>query len=183
MSYLLNHDDLESLLLGACFFGSGGGGTLTSARSLLAQFHAGDYYPRAQVRVVSVDEATDGDTVMVAYLGSPVAINGAHFPHGPVGAVIAVRERLAREKRTLSYLAPPESGALGFLVACLVAAHLGLAVIDAESCLSWQGLRCEVCYRVCPVKGTAITIQNHPRQISKHALFVPIVHSQACTAD
>jgi ferredoxin-type protein NapG len=58
---------------------------------------------------------------------------------------------------------------------------MGLAVIDAESCLSWQGLRCEICYRVCTVKGTAITIQNHPRQISKHALFVPIVHSQACT--
>jgi heterodisulfide reductase subunit A-like polyferredoxin len=53
--------------------------------------------------------------------------------------------------------------------------------IDAESCLSWQGLRCEVCYRVCPVKGAAITIQNHPRQTSKHALFVPMVHSEACT--
>ncbi|NVI81723.1 DUF917 domain-containing protein [Janthinobacterium sp. BJB401] len=132
MSYVLNHDDLESLLLGACFFGSGGGGTLTSARSLLAQFHAGDYYPDAQVRVVSVDEATEGETVMVAYLGSPVAINGAQFPQGPVDAVIAVRERLALENRTLAYLAPPESGALGFLVACLVAAHLGLAVIDAD---------------------------------------------------
>ncbi|MFP5380667.1 MAG: ferredoxin-type protein NapG [Gammaproteobacteria bacterium] len=60
-------------------------------------------------------------------------------------------------------------------------ARMGLAVIDAESCLSWQGLRCEVCYRVCPVKDTAITIQNHPRQLSKHAMFVPIVHSQACT--
>ncbi|WP_425253916.1 DUF917 family protein [Janthinobacterium sp. NFX145] len=132
MSYVLNHDDLESLLLGACFFGSGGGGTLTSARSLLAQFHAGDYYPDAQVRVVSVDEATDGETVMVAYLGSPVAINGAQFPQGPVDAVIAIRERLALENRTLAYLAPPESGALGFLVACLVAAHLGLAVIDAD---------------------------------------------------
>jgi ferredoxin-type protein NapG len=34
---------------------------------------------------------------------------------------------------------------------------------------------------VCPVKDTAVTIQNHPRQTSKHALFVPIVHSQACT--
>ena len=60
-------------------------------------------------------------------------------------------------------------------------ARMGLAVIDTESCLSWQGLRCEVCYRVCPVKGDAITVQNHPRQTSKHAMFVPIVHSQACT--
>jgi ferredoxin-type protein NapG len=60
-------------------------------------------------------------------------------------------------------------------------ARMGLAVIDEEACLSWQGLRCEVCYRVCPVKGSAISIRNHPRQTSKHAMFVPIVHSDACT--
>ena len=73
------------------------------------------------------------------------------------------------------------TGALDPQLKDISKARMGLAVIDAESCLSWQGLRCEVCYRVCPVKGTAITIQNHPRQTSKHALFVPIVHSQACT--
>lgn len=73
------------------------------------------------------------------------------------------------------------TGALDLKLKDIAKARMGLAVIDAESCLSWQGLRCEVCYRVCPVKGTAITIRNHPRQTSKHALFVPIVHSQACT--
>lgn len=73
------------------------------------------------------------------------------------------------------------TGALAHELKDIARARMGLAVIDAESCLSWQGLRCEVCYRVCPLKGTAITIQNHPRQISKHALFVPIVHSQDCT--
>jgi ferredoxin-type protein NapG len=73
------------------------------------------------------------------------------------------------------------TGALDPQLKDIAQARMGLAVIDAESCLSWQGLRCEICYRVCPVKGTAITIQNHPRQTSKHALFVPIVHSQACT--
>lgn len=59
--------------------------------------------------------------------------------------------------------------------------RMGLAVVDAENCLSWQGLRCEVCYRICPVKGEAITIDPHPRGISKHAVFVPVVHSEACT--
>jgi ferredoxin-type protein NapG len=60
-------------------------------------------------------------------------------------------------------------------------ARMGLAVIDAENCLSWNGLRCEVCYRVCPVKGRAITIDPHPRKISRHAVFVPVIHSDACT--
>ena len=73
------------------------------------------------------------------------------------------------------------TGALDPALTDIGKARMGLAVIDAESCLSWQGLRCEVCYRVCPVKGAAITIQNHPRRTSKHALFVPTVHSEACT--
>jgi ferredoxin-type protein NapG len=58
---------------------------------------------------------------------------------------------------------------------------MGLAVVDAENCLSWQGLRCEVCYRVCPLKGKAITVDPHPRKLSKHAVFVPVIHSDACT--
>ena len=60
-------------------------------------------------------------------------------------------------------------------------ARMGLAVIDIENCLSWLGLRCELCYRVCPLMDKAITIETHPRQTSKHAMFVPLVHSDACT--
>ncbi|MCB1734853.1 MAG: ferredoxin-type protein NapG [Gammaproteobacteria bacterium] len=59
--------------------------------------------------------------------------------------------------------------------------RMGLAIIDIENCLSWQGLRCEICYRDCPIKDKAISIENHPRKISKHAFFVPLVHSDACT--
>ncbi|MEJ2308401.1 MAG: ferredoxin-type protein NapG [Gammaproteobacteria bacterium] len=60
-------------------------------------------------------------------------------------------------------------------------ARMGLAVIDIEHCLSWQGLRCEICHRECPVKEKAITVEHNPRKLSKHAMFVPIVHSDACT--
>jgi ferredoxin-type protein NapG len=59
--------------------------------------------------------------------------------------------------------------------------RMGLAVIDIENCLSWQGLRCEICHRECPVKDKAITVEHHPRRLSKHAMFVPLVHSDACT--
>jgi ferredoxin-type protein NapG len=60
-------------------------------------------------------------------------------------------------------------------------ARMGLAAIDAANCLSWNGLRCEVCYRVCPLAGTAITIDAHPRRLSKHAVFVPVIHPASCT--
>ncbi|MBC3954194.1 DUF917 domain-containing protein [Pseudomonas triticifolii] len=135
MTFELDGQDLAALALGGCFFGSGGGGTLSSAKGLLEHFREGSYYPSDKVQVVSVEEAcrsAEGDTVMVAYMGSPQAINGSAYPLGPVGATEYVRDRLAKEGRKLAYIVPPESGALGFVVACLVAARLGLKVIDAD---------------------------------------------------
>ncbi|OAJ59038.1 hypothetical protein A6V36_28720 [Paraburkholderia ginsengiterrae] len=132
MAYELHREDLEPLLLGAAFFGSGGGGTIESARHLAAHFVAGDYYPTDTVKVVSVEEATEGAAVMVAYLGAPEAINTATYPLGPVTAAKNVQDRLDLKPTRLAYVMPPESGALGFTVAVLVAAKLGLAVIDAD---------------------------------------------------
>jgi ferredoxin-type protein NapG len=62
-------------------------------------------------------------------------------------------------------------------------ARMGLAaLIDQETCLNFQGLRCDVCYRVCPLIDEAITLEmlHNPRS-GKHALFLPTVHSDACT--
>ena len=59
--------------------------------------------------------------------------------------------------------------------------RMGLAVIDMETCISDLGLRCEICHRVCPVQNSAITIEHHPRNTSKHAMFIPLVHSSDCT--
>ncbi|MDT8387242.1 MAG: ferredoxin-type protein NapG [Thiogranum sp.] len=62
-------------------------------------------------------------------------------------------------------------------------ARMGLAVlIDQENCLNFQGLRCEVCYSVCPSIDKAITLERHhnPRS-DKHAVFIPVVHSGHCT--
>ena len=62
-------------------------------------------------------------------------------------------------------------------------ARMGLAVlIDQETCIAFQGLRCEVCYNVCPVRGKAITLEFQPNKRSgRHALFIPVVHSEHCT--
>lgn len=62
-------------------------------------------------------------------------------------------------------------------------ARMGLAVlIDQENCLNFQGLRCDVCYRVCPLIGEAITLEpNHNQRTGRHTRFLPVVHSDACT--
>ncbi|MEL0583504.1 MAG: ferredoxin-type protein NapG [Candidatus Thiodiazotropha sp. (ex. Lucinoma kazani)] len=61
--------------------------------------------------------------------------------------------------------------------------RMGLAVvIDQESCIAFHGLRCEVCFNVCPIRGRAISLDiQHNTRSGKHALFIPVVHSEACT--
>ncbi|MFK5894097.1 MAG: ferredoxin-type protein NapG [Pseudomonadota bacterium] len=61
--------------------------------------------------------------------------------------------------------------------------RMGLAVVvDHETCIAFLGLRCEVCFNVCPVQGKAITLDmRHNRRSGKHAEFIPVVHSDACT--
>jgi ferredoxin-type protein NapG len=74
------------------------------------------------------------------------------------------------------------TGALDPALTDIEQADMGLAVlVDQENCLSYRGLRCEICHRECPVQNEAITVANHPRKVSKHAIFVPVVHSDACT--
>ena len=60
---------------------------------------------------------------------------------------------------------------------------MGLAVVvDQETCIAFQGLRCEVCFNVCPLRAKAISLEyQHNDRSGKHALFIPVVHSDACT--
>jgi ferredoxin-type protein NapG len=62
-------------------------------------------------------------------------------------------------------------------------AKMGLAQItDQSACIAFLGLRCEVCYNVCPVRGKAITLERqHNARSGKHALFIPVLHFDACT--
>lgn len=62
-------------------------------------------------------------------------------------------------------------------------ARMGLAVlVDQETCIAFLGLRCEVCFNICPIRGDAITLDyQHNTRSGKHALFIPVVHSDACT--
>jgi ferredoxin-type protein NapG len=62
-------------------------------------------------------------------------------------------------------------------------ARMGVAVLaDQENCLNFLGLRCDVCYRVCPVIDKAITLEkvSNPRS-DRHAMLLPTVHAEHCT--
>ncbi|HUH59604.1 MAG TPA: ferredoxin-type protein NapG [Candidimonas sp.] len=75
------------------------------------------------------------------------------------------------------------TGALDHALTDIDEARMGLAVlIDEENCLNFLGLRCDVCYRVCPVIDKAITLERtHNPRSDRHAMLLPTVHSDHCT--
>lgn len=75
------------------------------------------------------------------------------------------------------------TGALDHQLTDIAKARMGVAVlIDQENCLNFLGLRCDVCYRVCPVIDQAITLEKHSNPRSdRHAMLLPTVHAEACT--
>jgi len=75
------------------------------------------------------------------------------------------------------------TGALDRELTDIAQSRMGLAaLVDQESCLNFLGLRCDVCYRVCPVIDKAITLElRHNPRSDRHALLLPTVHSDACT--
>lgn len=62
-------------------------------------------------------------------------------------------------------------------------AEMGLAVLlDQETCLAYQGLRCEVCYRACPKIGKAVALIFRPNErTGRHSYFLPVINSEFCT--
>lgn len=75
------------------------------------------------------------------------------------------------------------TGALDHKLTDIGKARMGLAVlVDHETCLNFLGLRCDVCYRVCPVIDEAITLERqHNPRTGAHTMFLPTVHSEHCT--
>lgn len=60
--------------------------------------------------------------------------------------------------------------------------QMGVAVLDTQNCLAYMRLRCDVCYRVCPLIDKAITLEyKNNQRTGTHAFLLPIVHNDACT--
>ena len=57
----------------------------------------------------------------------------------------------------------------------------GLAVIDEDLCIAFQGMRCEVCYRTCPLIDQAISIDYRLREGDAiHSVFAPVIDEEQC---
>ncbi len=114
------------------------------------------------------------DTLKLARFGEPVALGTPWFEARKVPCEMC---------EDIPCVAACPTGALDHALADITQARMGLALItDQEACIAFQGLRCEVCFNVCPVRGKAITLElQHNRRSGKHARFIPVVHASDCT--
>ena len=114
------------------------------------------------------------NTLKLSGFGDPVATGTPYFSARSVPCEMC---------EDIPCVAACPTGALDKQLKNIVDARMGLAVlIDHENCLNWQGLRCDVCYRVCPVIDKAITLEPQQNvRTGKHSLFIPVVHADACT--
>ena len=114
------------------------------------------------------------DTLRLAELGDGVPTGTPYF---------VAREVPCEMCEDIPCVKACPTGALDPALTDINKARMGLAVlVDQENCLNFRGLRCDVCYRVCPLINKAITLeQRHNRRTGKHAMLIPTVHSDACT--
>ncbi len=114
------------------------------------------------------------DTLKLARFGEPVALGTPWFEARKVPCEMC---------EDIPCVAACPTGALDHSLTDITRARMGVALItDQEACIAFQGLRCEVCFNVCPVRGKAITLElQHNRRSGKHARFIPMVHSSDCT--
>jgi ferredoxin-type protein NapG len=114
------------------------------------------------------------NTLRLAELGEAVAIGTPYF------VARAIPGEMCED---IPCVKACPTGALNHELTEITEARMGLAVlVDQETCLNFLGLRCDVCYRVCPLLDEAITLDaQHNRRTDKHTKFLPVVHSDYCT--
>ena len=113
-------------------------------------------------------------TLKLADLGDPVATGTPYF---------TARQVPCEMCEDIPCVKACPTGALDRKLTDISKARMGLAVLaDQENCLNFLGLRCDVCYRVCPLIDQAITLESrHNPRSDRHAMLLPTVHSDACT--
>ncbi len=114
------------------------------------------------------------DTLKLAQITDPIANGTPYF---------IARDVPCEMCEDIPCVAACPSGALDQALDDIDDARMGLAVlIDQETCLNFLGLRCDVCYRVCPSIDEAITLEmERNTRTGHHARFLPTVHSDKCT--
>jgi DUF917 family protein len=127
MSFELAVSDLGDLVRGAALLGTGGGGDPQIGQTLVAEAMRGG----GPIRLLDKDDLDDDSFVIpTAMMGAP-SVLVERLPRGtePVDALRALERHLGRRATATM---PIESGGINSTIPLLVAAHLGIPVVDAD---------------------------------------------------
>ncbi len=128
MPTTLSFDDLDNLIDGAAFLGSGGGGPLPLARKLLDYAREHELMPQL---IEWSEIPSDARIATVAGIGSPcaaAAVN-APFTEAPQRIFKALEQALGHP---LDGIVPGETGPMNSLIPMVVAAQLGKPVLNGD---------------------------------------------------
>lgn len=128
MSRTLTVSDLENIALGACLFGGGGGGPISGAQPLIDYMSTQGLSPT----LWAIDELPGTLAAgVVAGIGAPdAAVHGPAFTEAPQQAFKQLATTCGSD---LQAVLPGETGAMNSIIPALVAAQLGLALVDVDS--------------------------------------------------
>ncbi|WAH37155.1 DUF917 domain-containing protein [Alicyclobacillus dauci] len=146
---------LEALSIGAAILGTGGGGDPLIGK-LMAQQAIAEYGP---VELVSLDEIDDTDVVFpVAMMGAPTVFL-EKVPAGEEG-YMAVQRMERHLGKKVTALCPIECGGMNSMIPFVVAARMGLPVVDGDGMgRAFPELQMET-FHVLGVSGTPACIAD-----------------------
>lgn len=128
MPTVLSFEDLENLIEGAAFMGSGGGGPLPLARRLLAAMKQQDMKPTL---VEWAELPANYRVATTAGIGSPNAAESVQSPFtiAPKRMIEALENALGH---SIECVIPGETGPMNSLIPMMAAAQLGKPVLNGD---------------------------------------------------
>ncbi|MBE3022425.1 ferredoxin-type protein NapG [Campylobacter sp. RM13119] len=124
-------------------------------------------------------EACPFDTLKLATLSSGVANGTPHFTprETPCKLCEDIPCVVACPTNALDKILVSTNGELD-----INKARMGVAMIDTHSCIAYWGIRCDACYRDCPLIDKALKLEyRRNERTAKHAFLLPVVDMDVCT--
>lgn len=123
---ITSRKDLLYIVWGACFMGSGGGGPLSAALSMIDKANS-----NLEIKIIEdPSEMSDKElAAIVAIMGAPTAM----LQMDNIESTIASFDCLNKiENRKIDYLIPGEIGAISMIVPLLLSANNKLGIVDGD---------------------------------------------------
>lgn len=131
-NYQLTKTDISYIAYGACFLGSGGGGSIGLALLFIDKMlNDAD----TMTYINPNDLVADKNIAFIALLGSPGKMFEGYGQTAALNAFLEMNTYLTQSgDEPLSYLIPVEMGAINTLIPFIISAHQGVAVINGDPC-------------------------------------------------